>query len=41
MDEEWKNNKARFVHKVDILDANFCTTNPKEINLKDKIFLFT
>ena len=28
MDSEWKNNKKRFLKKIDIMDSNFCTTDP-------------
>ena len=28
MDTEWKNNKKRFLKKIDIMDSNFCTTDP-------------
>ena len=36
MDEEWSGNKKRFIHKMNILDASFCTTNPKELNFNNK-----
>ena len=29
MDSKWENNKKRFLDKIDIMDANFCTTDPK------------
>ena len=29
MDSKWKINKNRFLKKIDIMDANFCTTDPK------------
>ena len=29
MDSKWKINKKRFLNKIDIMDANFCTTDPK------------
>tara|TARA_B110000971_G_scaffold169310_1_gene173793 strand:- start:711 stop:2813 length:2103 start_codon:yes stop_codon:yes gene_type:complete len=29
MDSEWKFNRERFLHKIEFMDANFCTTDPK------------
>ena len=39
MDDNWKFNK-RFLHKIDLVDANFCTTNPTTLGFKkkDKVF---
>ena len=35
MDSEWKINLKRFKDKINYLDASFCTTNPKELNLNN------
>ena len=34
MDSKWKINKNRFLNKIDIMDANFCTSDPKVLNFK-------
>ena len=31
MDSKWKINKKRFLDKIDIMDASFCTTDPKSL----------
>jgi glycosyltransferase involved in cell wall biosynthesis len=36
MDSEWKNNKKRFLKKIDIMDSNFCTTDPKILKFSKK-----
>jgi len=36
MDSEWKNNKIRFEDKIELVDASFCTTDPKLLNLSRK-----
>jgi len=36
MDGEWIKNKKRFLDKIDLMDANFCTTDPKSLNLSNK-----
>ena len=36
MDGEWVVNKNRFLNKIDLMDANFCTTNPKSLNFDKK-----
>ena len=36
MDDEWKHNKKRFLDKIDLMDVNFCTTDPKILNFKSK-----
>jgi glycosyltransferase involved in cell wall biosynthesis len=36
MDSEWIKNKTRFKEKVNLLDANFCTTDPISLKLYDK-----
>ncbi len=40
MDGEWINNKKRFTDKIDLMDASFCTTDPKslKLNKKHKVF---
>ena len=40
MDSEWIVNKKRFLDKIDLMDANFCTTDPStlELNKKHKTF---
>ena len=35
MDSEWKINLKRFKDKINYLDASFCTTDPKGLNLKN------
>ncbi len=32
MDHRWMKNLNRFKHKLDLMDANFCTSDPKSIN---------
>ena len=32
MDGEWVKNKDRFIKKIELMDANFCTTDPKALN---------
>ena len=34
MDSKWIKNLNRFRHKLDLMDANFCTSDPKNLNLK-------
>ncbi len=36
MDSEWKNNKKRFLDKIDIVDCSFCTTSPDILNFPKK-----
>ena len=36
MDGEWINNKKRFLDKIDLMDASFCTTDPKSLNINTK-----
>ena len=40
MDSEWKNNKKRFLDKIDYVDCSFCTTSPDILNFpkKNKVF---
>jgi glycosyltransferase involved in cell wall biosynthesis len=33
MDEKWRNNKKRFLDKIEFMDASFCTTDPKILKL--------
>ena len=33
MDSEWINNKKRFLDKIELMDASFCTTDPKSLKL--------
>ena len=34
MDTEWINNLSRFKQKFDLMDVNFCTSDPKTVKLK-------
>ena len=36
MDTDWSKNLIRFKDKLDIMDANFCTTDPKTLKLSKK-----
>ena len=36
MDSKWAINKKRFLNKIDVMDASFCTTDPKFLNLPKK-----
>ena len=40
MDSEWKNNKIRFLDKINYIDVSFCTTSPDilKFSKKNKIF---
>ena len=40
MDSKWEFNKTRFLEKLNIMDASFCTTSPDVLNFnkKNKIF---
>ncbi len=40
MDSDWSKNFIRFKDKMDLMDANFCTTDPKALMLNKKIPLF-
>ena len=35
MDDEWVKNKDRFIKKIDLMDANFCTTDPKSLKFNN------
>ena len=36
MDDKWAHNKKRFLDKINVTDANFCTSDPKSIGLDNK-----
>ena len=36
MDDKWKNNKKRFLDKIDYMDYSFCTTDPKSLKFNKK-----
>ena len=36
MDTKWIKNLKRFKHKLDLMDANFCTSDPKSLKIKNK-----
>jgi len=36
MDTEWKRNLSRFTDKMNLMDTNFCTTDPKRLNVGKK-----
>ncbi len=40
MDGEWKYNKDRFLKKMHLMDANFCTTDPNSLNFNKKYLTF-
>ena len=40
MDSKWKVNKKRFLDKIEIMDASFCTTDPKSLNFADEHNIF-
>ncbi len=40
MDTQWISNKKRFLDKIDLMDASFCTTEPKSLNLPSKHKVF-
>ena len=40
MDDRWKNNKLRFLDKIEMMDASFCTTEPKSLNIPTKFQVF-
>ncbi len=40
MDGQWSNNKKRFLDKIELMDANFCTTEPKSLNFNNKFNVF-
>ena len=40
MDADWSKNFVRFKDKMDLMDANFCTTDPKTLKLNKNIPLY-
>ncbi len=36
MDSKWINNLKRFEHKLDLMDANFCTSDPRILKINKK-----
>ena len=40
MDTQWLSNKKRFLDKIDMMDASFCTTEPKSLNITSKYKVF-
>ena len=40
MDSEWKSNRKRFTDKMPLMNANFCTTDPKTLMLSRKIPIY-
>ena len=40
MDSDWAKNLIRFKDKMDLMDANFCTTDPKSLSLSKKYLIF-
>ena len=40
MDSDWSKNLIRFKDKMNLMDANFCTTDPKTLKLSKKIPLY-
>ena len=40
MDSHWAINKKRFLNKIDIMDASFCTTDPSSLHLKKNAPIF-
>jgi len=40
MDSDWSKNLIRFKDKMNLMDANFCTTDPKSLKLSKKYSIF-
>ena len=40
MDSKWEFNKKRFLNKIDIMDASFCTTDPKVLKFSNKKLIY-
>ena len=40
MDTKWIKNLNRFKHKLDLMDANFCTSDPKNLKINKKTPIF-
>ena len=36
MDDQWRNNKRRFLDKIEYMDYSFCTTDPKTLKFSNK-----
>ena len=36
MDDKWSHNQKRFLDKINLMDANFCTSDPKSIKINNK-----
>ena len=36
MDGKWANNKKRFLDKIELMDASFCTTEPRSLQINNK-----
>jgi glycosyltransferase involved in cell wall biosynthesis len=36
MDDKWLHNKERFLDKINLTDANFCTSDPKSLSIANK-----
>ncbi len=36
MDDEWKNNRKRFIDKINLMDVSFCTSDPYSLNFGKK-----
>ena len=36
MDDQWRNNKRRFLDKIEYMDYSFCTTDPKSLKFSNK-----
>ena len=40
MDTQWIGNKKRFLDKIEMMDASFCTTDPKSLKIPSKFPVF-
>ncbi len=40
MDSDWKNNRTRFLHKMELMDCSFCTTSPDILKFPKKYKVF-
>jgi len=40
MDSEWKYNRTRFLHKMELMDCSFCTTSPDILKFPKKYKVF-
>ena len=40
MDSYWLKNKKRFLDKIEVMDASFCTTDPKTLGINKKYKIF-